>query len=63
MVYVEMTRVYAPISVLVLYVAFECGDLPRFQTEVGVFVSKIVYTVMSYGGCFYPKKRENGLQC
>ena len=29
-VYVKMTKVYVPISELVLYVAFERGDLSRF---------------------------------
>jgi hypothetical protein len=38
-----------------LYVAFERGNLPRFQTEFGVLGSTTACTVLSYGGCFYPK--------
>ncbi len=39
-----------------LYVAFERGNLPRFQTEFGVPGSTIAYTILSYGGCFYTEK-------
>ncbi len=39
-----------------LYVAFERGNLPRFRTEIGMLGSTTVCTVLSYGGCFYPKK-------
>ena len=38
------------------YVAFERGDLPGFQTEFWVPGSTTACTVLSYGGCFYPKK-------
>ena len=38
------------------YVAFERGDLPGFQTKFGVPGSTTACTILSYGGCFYPKK-------
>ena len=44
-----------------LYVTFDRGNLPRFQTEFGVYGNTTdVCIVLSYGGCFYPKKGRKG---
>ncbi len=55
MIYVKINKGYDPISQVALYVAFEGGDLPRFQKEFEVHEYIHMYTT-AVRGVFLPEK-------